>query len=694
MTTADPFQKSSMAAIQIVEVAKWTKQTDGSRLFLPPIQRSAVWRNSQIINYWDSLVRGYPAGLMMVHRPKKDLQEARTSDGATILIREHDFQLFDGQQRLTAILLGLGEGQLKARLKLWVDFGIEKSSNSDLLFGLRISSTGQPFGYQTQSPNEKFPLYKRREKTEEWMKLAGLKRLDSKEAFAKARGTDLIDAQSAVPFQEIAGLIQGLEPEETIATLQTRYPKIPVDRLEDFVRALKRALNTPVLFQLIDQVVIENEDEYIRFFGRLGQGGTALTNDELTYSIIKHHFPKVHDRMREITEGPAGRVAGEVNLVLAALRVAKVSAPWNDAGDWQIFGRPQPAFVSRLREQLPGVRDEFQRLIPPNPGGRLKELLESIRRRLEYDKASNPSGLPVILLARLPHELVDVLILMESRHEKYESTHFLPAFVLYWLLFVGDAGKGANLIFQRFCLKEAEWQPRTDGKLIRFFEEQGISRHLPSLELLRETRDEVRHGNHALRPWGDRFAVLDANREHPTGSALRVLTTNGELIRRTLLWLQRDYLTGQFPDYDPTSNRDEDLPIDLDHLIPHKKFGADWRLQRECLAFQDDNDNFRTLRGTVGNSLGNFRWLDASDNRSRKADKINVLEGDRDFIADVAAWNAMIEKKLWSQDDVASFQKIIDLRSLDIYEKLLVQGGLAAFVSTDDSGPKVTTPVS
>jgi len=45
---------------------------------------------------------------------------------------------------------------------------------------------------------------------------------------------------------------------------------------------------------------------------------------------------------------------------------------------------------------------------------RLKELLESIRHRLVYHKATNPSGLPVILLARLPHQLIDVLILIEA----------------------------------------------------------------------------------------------------------------------------------------------------------------------------------------------------------------------------------------------------------------------------------------
>ena len=45
------------------EVVAWTKGAGASRLFLPPIQRSVVWKNAQVINYWDSLLRGYPGAI-------------------------------------------------------------------------------------------------------------------------------------------------------------------------------------------------------------------------------------------------------------------------------------------------------------------------------------------------------------------------------------------------------------------------------------------------------------------------------------------------------------------------------------------------------------------------------------------------------------------------------------------------------
>ena len=610
----------------------------------------------------------------------------------------------------------MGAGQLQGRLKLWVDFGCTVPANSDLLFALRISSAGQPFGYPLATPNEKFRLDERRTKIEMWRGKRGIARFDANEAFKVAAGSDLLGAVSIaglpsdppneqkafciLPLSEIVlELVQQSEALQAIAALQIRHPHIPKKSLHAFVTALDRTLNATILFQVIDPAVVEDEKEYIRFFGRLGQGGTALSNDELTYSIIKHHFPNVHDRMKEITGGEAGRLASEVNLVLAALRVAKVSAP-SDKVDWHHFGRPYPAFVSKIvngERKLAGVRDEFLRLIPTESepyqkGGMLKGLLESIRLQLVYEKTTNPNGLPTMLLARLPHQLIDVLVLMAAHPQKHaESSNLLPAFVLYWLLFVADSEKAADLVFEKFCRKQADWHPNAEQKLIRQFEEKQIARRLPNLLLLDAARKEINDSTtHKLRHWNERFTALDANNEHPCGDALRVLTTHSNLIRCALMWLQRDYLSEHFQSFDPTSARDEDLPIDLDHLIPNSKFGFNWSHRETSLGFSDEKENFRYQRGTVGNSLGNYRWLDASVNRSRQAKPIEDADAERDTIYDVSAWNTLIGKTQWAQDEVNAFQKMIDLRSIELCGKLLSESGLAAFAMSADTEPKPT----
>lgn len=220
------------------EVVHWTKGTSESRLYLPNIQRSVVWRNNQIINYWDSLLRGYPAGLMMAHQPLANKLRARNTGGAVSEIRECDFQLFDGQQRLTSLLLGLGEGQLKGRLKLWVDFGLKAPDSSDLRFALRISSTGQPFGYKLDSPNEKHPLGTRSAHAEEWFKTYGFSKLHLNEVFSRVIGSDLIDSECAVALLEVIDLFRANEDDEhaTATEILLRFPRANREVIIEFTR--------------------------------------------------------------------------------------------------------------------------------------------------------------------------------------------------------------------------------------------------------------------------------------------------------------------------------------------------------------------------------------------------------------------------------------------------------------------------
>lgn len=79
--------------------------------------------------------------------------------------------------------------------------------------------------------------------------------------------------------------------------------------------------------------------------------------------------------------------------------------------------------------------------------------------------------------------------------------------------------------------------------------------------------------------------------------------------------------------------------------------------------------------------MGNFRWLDSSKNRSRGDGLIYVDETDTGFI-EPAKWNRLIEKVRWEENDVAEFQKLIDLRTVSVIEELL-ESGLRGLPSGD-----------
>ncbi len=86
--------------------------------------------------------------------------------------------------------------------------------------------------------------------------------------------------------------------------------------------------------------------------------------------------------------------------------------------------------------------------------------------------------------------------------------------------------------------------------------------------------------------------------------------------RKVLPWLQRDYVAFAFPHYDPLSDRDDDLPYDLDHLCPQADWGAHWSgLSGRIEATAIIATAMREWLSLLGNGIGNLRIVDASVNR-------------------------------------------------------------------------------
>jgi hypothetical protein len=679
------FSTNKTEMMSITSLAEWRQAEKGSRLLLPPIQRSVVWSNEQIINYWDSLLRGYSAGMMMVH-PVRPGDDGRDENGATHQAGERDFQLFDGQQRMAAVLLGLGKGQMKDARRLWVDLGKEPNKSSGLKFQLRMTSTGQPFGYNPDAPNQKIELRKRQEAWDRWSK-EHTNQDAQQQAFANVTCDDIIDAKCATPLAVIYGLLNEHKDCDLVIKELSKSEGASEEIVHDFIRQIDMALKSEVIIQLVASNVVGDEEEYIRFFKRLGQGGTRLSDDELTYSIIKHQFPWIHDRMQEIMR-ESGRLAGEVDLVLAALRVAKTVAPWPGAKEWEVISRPAPAFVAGLKDNT-HVRTEFLRMISQEGGnGKLQNALGKIRAALSFHKEGRPNGLPVLLLARLPKELIDVLILFVVKLDVDADWHadvpeILSAFVMHWLLFVRNSAKAASRAFQHSTSKEWAFNATSIQKLVAEYEREAEASFIPRRAALCNLRNEVQGRDHIIPPWAERFIAADHTSESKPGEALRFLSTNRELCMRALMWLQRAYIAKHWPSFDPTSDRDEDLPIDLDHIVPRNIFAFDWRVANSRLEEEvaaDQSWNFYNRRSIIGDSIGNFRWLDASKNRERGAGAYGPLPCNQDLVSTPEAWNKIIQGNIcnqkWSNNSIATFQRLIDLRTLDLYETILTKSGI------------------
>lgn len=61
--------------VRLVDYLEWIANKDHQNhelMALPPIQRSSLWKPAQIVDLWDSLLRGMPFGSFLVARMKAE----------------------------------------------------------------------------------------------------------------------------------------------------------------------------------------------------------------------------------------------------------------------------------------------------------------------------------------------------------------------------------------------------------------------------------------------------------------------------------------------------------------------------------------------------------------------------------------------------------------------------------------------
>ena len=109
---------------------------------------------------------------------------------------------------------------------------------------------------------------------------------------------------------------------------------------------------------------------------------------------------------------------------------------------------------------------------------------------------------------------------------------------------------------------------------------------------------------------------------------------------------------------------------------------------------KEQRNSFYHGRYVVGDSVGNLRWLAASDNRARSNGKLDCKLAVDDGI-DPCAWNPLIANGTsaqWSAADVSMFQRLIDHRTLGLMKALMDESGITALIALADS-PEASLPL-
>ncbi|MER0204453.1 MAG: DUF262 domain-containing protein [Nitrosomonas sp.] len=700
--------------IEILKLDEWLNCTSGcdTSLFvaLPLIQRGFVWKPKQIIDLWDTLLRGMPMGSLMYSLipPGVEVREIGGKD----LIKTPEsgaIGLIDGQQRTLAMLIPWEKVGEKMDRRIWVDF-FDKPSDEHL-FRLYVTTKNQPFGFQKTSPSTKLPLGERTAAREEFIKQH--KKLDLSQDFL---------FKMAKPYHakfplDLRILIEGWKHQSNLGNQESKsvwvnkieemlermiVEKLSIDDLElakirisRFADALERffALQIPLL--KVDPALFsvndlnnsdhnENNDPPLAIlFKRVGTGGTLLSDADYAYSIIKNLHPETYTLVEALySAGNIASLLSPTDLVMTTVRL--VAAEYKEKlTDWE---SPRKIEFHRLIKHDGFLKDGFLPLIRSDL---LNDAFASLTKLLKFDKKNNPYGLPLHTFPLLNRPLIQVLlrwirivqlrvsgdvnfILEQSRGE-------ILRFIMYWQLGVIDQRKASLIAFQQFRTDDVCFSGK---EIYKTFIKERVAIPIASPEKILEVKQDVVFSPDAtrLRGW-ERFDTQRATEEENfIVSLYQRWWGNGHYVHPLLLWLQRE-IVAEF-DGSPVAGREEDTPYDYDHICPVNHWG-NWTGSSkgnrliDFLARENNGGHWR-----VGNSIGNLRVWQSGENRSygdaTPSEKLkfdNPIERDK-LLQQSAIDSSQIEgwkicsdgEKCWNETRAQAFQKVIEQRAFALYK--------------------------
>lgn len=318
--------------------------------FLPAIQREFVWKPEQIVQLFDSIMRGYPISSFLFWELKPEnrdkwqayefLEKAQyggthnelaCTDGVTNLSL-----VLDGQQRLTSLTIGLkGTYTIKKKYKRWdnPDAWSPQRLHLDLLADPRLDSDGAETGiYYKFVFMEEVPAP---DAEHHWFRIGRILDFDERQKFE----TFLDEAEESLPDD------------------------VPRGQAKIFRRNLERLYQAVHLDEVIAYYT-ETDQDYDRvldIFVRANEGGTKLSKSDLLLSMVTSNWDGVN--AREEIFNFVDRINTQLTrrndfdkdfimkscLVLTDLPVAYKVQNFNNEN------------LSRIREQWPKIKKAVER---------------------------------------------------------------------------------------------------------------------------------------------------------------------------------------------------------------------------------------------------------------------------------------------------------------------------------------------
>ncbi len=234
--------------------------------WLPNIQRPFVWKEEQMERVYDSILREYPIGSMLVWKTQSEIKHRKFIDNWKDSLRLTDFYVsenghakmlvLDGQQRIQSLFIGLCGSYNGRELYL------------NILSGDLKDPEDTRFDFKFLDSKAAFP----------WMKFKNLVFTDKK--------------NKEVKKEIYLKLGQELTEEED-------------DRIEENIEQIRNVFCTQenILYQVIDSIDKPDsytENDVVEIFIRANSGGTPLNKSDLMFSLLVSSWDDVEDNMTDL----------------------------------------------------------------------------------------------------------------------------------------------------------------------------------------------------------------------------------------------------------------------------------------------------------------------------------------------------------------------------------------------------------
>lgn len=658
------------------EIASWQRDiglsfeiSNDFQITLPSLQRGFVWKPSQIEALWDSILRGYPIGAVLMSQTEK--------------VKE----LLDGQQRSTSIALGFTNPfKLKEKIEIfnlkknipvvWIDLKPVYESKYGLKYGIRVLTRSHPWGYQLNDHRQTLSTTER-EKALNYFR----DRYGDKNVNFSVLPNNIIspwDAHYPIPLYALLTAEVGdysswkNEVKDFIRNhltgIKTRYCKneelVNYEELteEDYLFIYKGVLKANTLKIpeiLVHKETLEEEESTeesgdATLFVRLNSEGTRISGEELIYSLFKATFPEA----KQLVEDIGIKYISPSKLVNLFARLSLI-----EVSNFSGFQKEMNVVGFRKNYIEENFRNNLQNYIKKGTSGLSPG--QELMSKVEMILTLNPQ-LPRIFIKEVVSKSTDLILVLLTylkRNENLSDTEKNQIHKDFFAvaLFSKDIKDSARELYNQLVKEEfTNWsiaceRVRSNHHMMfpMIYPENFKSFHqdfiIPSLVKVRKglftdydfLKNLISKNNQDL-------PYLFKNLDRPEGMSeedyiekqLNIATelwkgTSGLVYwnKSLLILAQREYFNREFIEFMEFDGiQDTNRPWDWDHIYPNSWVHSMWGIANLVKWTVNTNGNFRALSFNENRSQSNHQSPHHRFNNNFQAQKDSFInDSDKDY---------------------------------------------------------------